>query len=110
LKWGLLFDWLLATGHSMSDSAGSHSLSLTELLSHPWLCRSIKLLLAFASTVISGFSVHEIHDQDIVSALDMYVFQNGASYSTKALRFLHRSFSVSIYALSRRSVVEVSSF
>jgi hypothetical protein len=46
-------------------------------------CRSVKLLLAFASTVIPGFSILEIQDQDFYSLLDMYVFRNGASSSTK---------------------------
>jgi hypothetical protein len=41
------------------------------------------LLLAFASTVIPGFSLLEVHDQDFYSLLDMYVFRNGASSSTK---------------------------
>jgi hypothetical protein len=45
--------------------------------------RSIKLLLAFASTVIPGFSVLEIHEQDFCSLLDMYVFRNGAFSSTR---------------------------
>jgi hypothetical protein len=45
--------------------------------------RSVKLLLVFASTVISGFSLLEIHDQDFYSLLDIYVFRNGASSSTK---------------------------
>jgi hypothetical protein len=44
---------------------------------------SVKFLLAFASTVIPGFSLLEIHDQDFYSLLDMDVFQNGASSSTK---------------------------
>jgi hypothetical protein len=47
------------------------------------LGQSVKLLLAFASTVIPGFSLLEIHDQDFYSLLDMYVFQNGASSSMK---------------------------
>jgi hypothetical protein len=44
---------------------------------------SVKLLLVFASTVIPGFSLHEIHNQDLYSLLDMYVFRNGTSSSTK---------------------------
>jgi hypothetical protein len=44
---------------------------------------SVKLLLGFDSTVISGFNLVEIHDQDFYSGLDMYVFRNGASSSTK---------------------------
>jgi hypothetical protein len=49
-----------------------------------WSGRSVKLLLVFASTVIPGFSLLEIHDQDyFYSLLDMYVFRNGASSSTK---------------------------
>jgi hypothetical protein len=45
--------------------------------------RSVELLLAFASTVIPSFSLLEIHDKDFYSLLDMCVFRNGASSSTK---------------------------
>jgi hypothetical protein len=45
--------------------------------------RSFKLLLAFGSTVIPGFSLLEIYDQDFYFLLDMYVLLNGSSYSTK---------------------------
>jgi hypothetical protein len=41
-------------------------------------CWLVKLLLAFASTVIPGFSL-KIHDQHTDSLLDMCMFQNGAS-------------------------------
>jgi hypothetical protein len=39
-----------------------------------WLSagRSVKLLLAFDSTVIPGLSLLEIHDQDFCSLVDMY--------------------------------------
>jgi hypothetical protein len=43
----------------------------------------VKLLLAFARTVIPGFSLLEVHDQDFCSLLDMYAFRSGASSSTK---------------------------
>jgi hypothetical protein len=36
--------------------------------------RSAKLLLLFGSTVIPGFSLFEIHDQNFCSPLYMYVF------------------------------------
>jgi hypothetical protein len=39
--------------------------------------------MVFASTVIPGYSLLEIHDKNFYSALDMYVFRNGASSSTK---------------------------
>jgi hypothetical protein len=39
---------------------------------------SVKLPLAFANTVVPGFSLVEIHDQEILSLLDMYVFRNFA--------------------------------
>jgi hypothetical protein len=39
--------------------------------------RSFKLMLVFASTVVPGFSLFEIHDQDLYSLLDMNVFPNG---------------------------------
>jgi hypothetical protein len=45
--------------------------------------RSVKLLLTFASTVIPGFNPLEIHDQYFYSLLDMYVFLNGATSSTR---------------------------
>jgi hypothetical protein len=44
---------------------------------------SVKLLIAFASTVIPGFSLFEIHDQDFYSLLDIYLFRNETSSSTK---------------------------
>jgi hypothetical protein len=45
--------------------------------------RSVKLLLAFASTVTPEFSLLKIHDDDFYSLLYVYVVQNGASSSTK---------------------------
>jgi hypothetical protein len=51
---------------------------LTLLVSQP-----VKLLLAFASTAVTGISLLEIHDKDFYSLKDMYVFQNGASSLTK---------------------------
>jgi hypothetical protein len=45
--------------------------------------RSVRLLLVFASTVNAGFSLLEIHDQDFCCLLDVYVFRNGASSSTR---------------------------
>jgi hypothetical protein len=44
---------------------------------------SVKLLLVFPSTVIPGFSLLEIHEQDFYSLLDVYVFRNGSFSSTK---------------------------
>jgi hypothetical protein len=40
-------------------------------------------MLVFASTVIPGFRLLEIHDQDFYSLLDMRVFRNGVSFSTR---------------------------
>jgi hypothetical protein len=45
--------------------------------------RLVELLLAFASTVISGFSFVEIHDEDFYSLLDMYMFGNAATSWTR---------------------------
>jgi hypothetical protein len=45
--------------------------------------RPVKLLLAFASTVILGFGLLEIQDQDFHFFLDMYVLQNDAPSSMK---------------------------
>jgi hypothetical protein len=42
---------------------------------------SVKLLLAFTSTDIPGFSFLEIHDQDFYSLLDMYVPITVATWS-----------------------------
>jgi hypothetical protein len=61
--------------HSPTNYSSLHS---TQLIG-----RSVKLLLAFASAVISGFSLLEIHDQDFCSLLDMHVFRNGTFSSTK---------------------------
>jgi hypothetical protein len=67
-----------------------------QLLTQDWLASvscSVKLMLAFASTVIPGFSLLEIHDQDFYSLLGMYMFWNGASSSTKeGLVFLCRCY------------------
>jgi hypothetical protein len=61
--------WLQASSHSRLNK-----LSVGQ---------AVKLLLAFASTEIPGFSFLEIHDQDFYSLQDMYMFRNGASSSTK---------------------------
>jgi hypothetical protein len=45
--------------------------------------KSVKLLLALASTMISYFSLFGIHYYDFYSPLDTCAFQNGASSSTK---------------------------
>jgi hypothetical protein len=45
--------------------------------------RSVELLQVLASTVIPGFSLLEIHDQNFYSPLDTYAFRNGTSSSTK---------------------------
>jgi hypothetical protein len=104
---------LTTTGHPPPSTGGdSRGHSSTHTHTHDWLTsfgRSLKLLLVFASTIIPGFSLLEIHDQDFY-LLDMYVFKNEASSSTTegvglsihAPRLLHRSFSTSISALSRR--------
>jgi uncharacterized membrane protein len=42
---------------------------------------SVKLLLAFASTVVPGISLLEIHGQGFCSLLDTYVFRNGRGRS-----------------------------
>jgi hypothetical protein len=44
---------------------------------------SVKLLLAFVSTVIPRFSFLEIHSQYFYSLLGIFVFRNGAFSSTK---------------------------
>jgi hypothetical protein len=46
-------------------------------------CLSVKLLLAFSSTVFPGFSLLEIHDQGFCFLLDIYMFRNGVSSLTR---------------------------
>jgi hypothetical protein len=46
---------------------------------------SDKLLLVFASTIIPGFSLLELHDQDFYPLLEMYVFRNTTSSSTRKI-------------------------
>jgi hypothetical protein len=55
--------------------------------------RSVKLLLAFATSVIPGFNFLEIHDQNFCSLLDIYVFRNGASFSAEWSVFLCRRYT-----------------
>jgi hypothetical protein len=45
--------------------------------------QSVKLLQAFASTVIPSFTLLQIHDQDFYSLLHMNLFRNEAFSSTK---------------------------
>jgi hypothetical protein len=67
-----------------SKSHGTHDLILLSDGSNSLqIGRSGLLLLAFASTVTRGFIVLEIRDQDFYSLLDMSVFRNGASPSTR---------------------------
>jgi hypothetical protein len=55
--------------------------------------RSVKLQLAFASTIIPVFSRIENHDQDFYSHLHVYMCQNGEVSSTKVgLIFLCRRY------------------
>jgi hypothetical protein len=100
------FIWLLnlVTTINYNTIANSHTLRFTKIrnesyyhsLSLPsadWklplsIGRSVKLLLVFASTIIPGFSLLEIHDQDFYSLIDIYVYGNGASSSTEGSGFL----------------------
>jgi hypothetical protein len=59
----------------------------------PGVDQLVRVLLAFATAVIPGFSLLEIHDQDFCSLLDMYVLRNGASSSTRGSVFLCRSYA-----------------
>jgi hypothetical protein len=47
--------------------------------------RSVKFLLAIASTVIPGFVLLEINDQDFYFLLNVYLFRNGASSALTAV-------------------------
>jgi hypothetical protein len=73
--------------------------------------RSVKLLLDLASSVIPVFSLLDIHDEDFYSLLDVYVFRNGVSSSTKeGSVFLRRCyacctvFSARIYPRSQGQI------
>jgi hypothetical protein len=66
------------------------------------LCRSVELLLASATTVIPGFSLLEIRDQDFCSLLQMHVFRNEESSLTRGgVSLSHNSVShwFSLYSL-----------
>jgi hypothetical protein len=54
--------------------SGSQLLVSDPQLMNNWLGWSVKLLLAFASTVIPDFDLLEIHDKDFSSLPDMYLF------------------------------------
>jgi hypothetical protein len=95
------------------DSLPSFMSLLWEPCNSSSQIRSVgRLNRCWSSTAQSFFysGLFEIHDQRICSLLDVYVFRNGASSSTsggiglsaQALRLLHRSFSTSMSALSRR--------
>jgi hypothetical protein len=57
---------------------------LTDGLQMPFsVVQYVRLLLAFASTVILDLSLLESNDRDFYFALDMYMFWNGASSSKK---------------------------
>jgi hypothetical protein len=47
------------------------------------------LLLTFASIIVPGFSLFEIHDQDFYFLLDMYVLEHVTSSSTKESEVLY---------------------
>jgi hypothetical protein len=85
LQWcGLPSLPLLHCGDCLTTASDS-DWSVCPRLPLDWLAllgRSVKLLLDFASKVIPGFSLVEIHDQDFYSILDIYVFQNLASSSS----------------------------
>jgi hypothetical protein len=59
------------------------TLRFFSLAFNPQPGRSVKLVLAFASIVISGFNLLEIHDQHFYFLLDMHVFRFGTPSSTK---------------------------
>jgi hypothetical protein len=71
---------------SVSSFSFSKVANIRKFHDFVWLLsvgQSVKLLLAFASTVIPRFNLLEIHDQDFYSLLDIYVFQNVASSSER---------------------------
>jgi hypothetical protein len=66
---------------SQADSHRTPTSSSSDWLNSQ-VSQSVKLLLAFTSAVISGFSLLEVHDQDFYSLLDMYMFQKELSSHT----------------------------
>jgi hypothetical protein len=74
---------------------------LITLLNWPLTGRSVrhsvKMVLAFASTVIPGFSLLEIHDQNFCSLLDMYVFPKPPLKPPRSRTTLCRLFMTSHY-------------
>jgi hypothetical protein len=88
----------------ISTKSIQHTVRYVEkFIQDRWL---FKLSLVFSSIIISGFSLLEMHYQDFHSLLDMHVFRNGDSFSTRGgvrcfyvdSTLLHRSFSTSISA------------
>jgi hypothetical protein len=71
-----VFDGWLSFHNELMTATPSHD-RLTSV------SRWVKLLLGFASTVISAFSLLETHNQEFYSLLDMYVFRNEALSSRK---------------------------
>jgi hypothetical protein len=87
---------------------GSESLCSWQFTANYSIGRSVKLLLAFVSTVIPGFSPLEIHDQDFYSLLDAYVFQNYVYtflLTSSWLSWLHK---LNIYCLNDSSCLVLS--
>jgi hypothetical protein len=82
----------IANSHTLQFTT-AHNKSSQSAVSSLVLHSSIELLLASANTDFPGFNLLEIHDQDFYSPLDMYVFRNGASSSTKeGSVFLYRRY------------------
>jgi hypothetical protein len=69
-----------ADGHLTPTSYSSESLNSQV----SW---SVKILLAFTSTIIPGFSLLEIHNQDFYSFIGTYGFQKELSSHTGVFRY-----------------------
>jgi hypothetical protein len=104
--WGHIAKLPLSPEMFRRNTLPPYSVYTNCFYSFPSLRRSVglpvKLLLAFASTVIHGFSFLWIHDQNFYSLLDMYVFRNGASSPTEWSVFLCRIY-VCCVAVSARA-------
>jgi hypothetical protein len=80
----LAIDCLAVSGHHWcSQGSVWPPLVLTSGLVGRAVCRSVNFLLNFASTAFPAFSPLKVQDQDYCSLLDIYVFRNGASSTTK---------------------------
>jgi hypothetical protein len=78
----------------LTDAATGRQLSL---IANVQVGRSVKLLLAFASTAILGFNLLDIHDQYIYSLLDM-CFKMGPPLRRNSFRSTYEYVGATFFA------------